>query len=199
MLNWTFIFYVGLIVFILLCGVLFFIRSQRQKTELRLIAAEFGTKVCVKAGMSSFNIEFERDGIVYKSSITIPKHGAAFVLNFYLPQFNEKFFIRQNSPFASLRAGVNESRFSQPVSVANLSDKYLIHSPNPDFSKELLTNKAILEEINSLDSVFNYPQIWFDDGHFQIRLVSTGWNLPGKFRHLCRAAISFHNGIKQLS
>lgn len=195
----VYIFYIGLLLFILIFSAWFFARTRRGKSKLRLIAAEFGKNVIVKVGISSFEVEFEREGTVFKSSIVSTKYRTTYALNFYLPQIEEKIYIRQNSSIASFRAVVDESRFSPFVSVPDLSDDYLVLSPNPDFLRKLLSNQAILAEINSLGSVFNYPQILFEDGHFRIRLEGTGWNSLEKFRHLCRTATSFHDGIRQMS
>lgn len=193
MLNWHYISYIWIALIILLSGVLFFLWSQHRKTKLRLIAGEFGSNVSVKGGLFSYDIEFEREGTVYKSSV----HDTAYILNFYLPQVNEKLFIRQNSPIARLRTEVDESRFSPSVPVPGLSDNYLVLSPNHEFAKEFLSNKAILEEINTIDAVFNYPQISYDNGHFRIKLISTGWNSLKKFRHMCRVAIFLHDDIRR--
>ena len=199
MITWHYIAYIGLIFFILLCGVWIFLRCQRQKAVLQSVASEFGKIVSMKAGISSFYVNFERDGTVYESSVISSNYGTAYILHFYLPQANEKFYIRQNSPIASLRTEVDESRFSQSVSVSGFPDNYLVLSPNPEFSKKLLLNKSILTEIITIDSAFSYPQISFDNGSFRIRLNSIGWDLQEKFRHLCRAAVSFRDGIRRLS
>ena len=55
----------------------------------------------MKAGISSFHVNFERDGTVYESSVISSNYGTAYILHFYLPQADEKFYIRRNASVKS--------------------------------------------------------------------------------------------------
>jgi hypothetical protein len=200
MFNGNYISYIGLLLVFLILSVWFFALTRRRKAKLQLIVAKFGTNVVVKAGISSFEIQFERDGTVFKGSSLTTKYKTTFRLNFYLPQFDEKFLIRQNSYTAGFHAWADEGQFSSVVSIPDLPDNCLVFSPNPDFTKTFLSNKKVLAEIYSLNATFNYPQVWFENGQFQIELFSgSGWNLGEKFIYICRAGIVFHDSIKKLS
>ncbi len=200
MFDPNYIFYIGLPLVILIFSMWFFTLTRRRKSNLQLILAQFGTNVVVKAGISSFEIQVERDGTLFSGSSVTTTHSTIFRLNFYLPHFDEKFLIRQNSYVADIRASVDEGQFSSAVSIPRLPDNYVVLSPNSNFSKTFLSNKTVLAEIHLLDSKFTYPQVWFEDGKFQIELLSaSGWNVVEKFRYICHAAIVFHDCIKTFS
>jgi hypothetical protein len=187
--------------FIILLAVLIlsacaFVWSRHRKNQLQSMVANFSTSAFVKAGIQNFEIRFEHDGTVFKCLNSTSK-STFFELNFYLPQFNEKFLIRQNSTLAGFHAGIDVGQFSSAVSIPNLSNDYLVFSPNLDFTKTLLSNKAVLEKIYLLNSEFTYPLIWFEGGQFKLELFSgSGWNLVEKFNIICYAAIVFHDNIK---
>lgn len=192
------IFIVMLLTFIIL-GVGFFLLTRHRKVELQLAFTELGTNVFVKAGLVGFDIQFERDGTVFRGSSSTTRNSTTFSLSFHLPQCNEKFLVRQNSLLAGFHAWMDEGQFSSAVSIPDMPSNCLVFSPNPDFTKTLLSNKAVLAEIKSLNTTFRYPQFWFEDGQFQLELFSgSGWDITKKFKCICRAVIVFHDSIKRL-
>jgi hypothetical protein len=200
MFDDNYIFYSLLLLVVLILGVWFFVLTRRRKANLQSVLAEFGTNILVKVGISSFDIQFERDGTAFVGSSVTTKFKTTFRLNFYLPQFNEKFLIRQNSSLAGFHAWMDEGQFSSTVSILGLPGNYLVLSPTPEFTKTFLSKKEVLAEIASLDAAFNYPRLWFEDGQFQMELFSdSGWNVVEKFSHTCHAAVVFHDNIKRLS
>jgi len=200
MLYSTYIFYTGLLLIVLIFAAWFYTLTRRRKTQLKLIIPEFGTNIIVDAGLSNFDIQFERDGTVFHGSSVTTRNSTTLKLNFSLPQFNEKFLIRQNSSLASFHAWMDEGQFSSAVLIPDLAENYLVFSPNHDFTKTFLSNKAVSAEINSLGSTFTYPQLWLEGSHFHIELFSgSGWDIAEKITHVCRAAVVFHDNLKKLS
>lgn len=192
-----YIYFIGVTVLILFLGAV--IERQYKKASLKSAAAELGTNVIVTAGITSgFEIQFERDNTVFRVSIGGGK-SAVLNLNFQLPpQFDEKFYIRQNSIRADFRAWQNEDRFSSAVSIPQLSDNYIVLSSNPSFIRKLLSNQAVLKEINSFNWLYTTFQLQFEDGRFQIELISgSSYRLGEKFHRICHAGFVFHDSLNR--